>query len=270
VRPVGVARHLRLLPGRQRPVELPQHLARLAVERDRLALHVHPRRLAGERAQLLGLALDLGQGFLELEVVHRRLIRGVGWPDMAKAQAGCNKRPRCRRDGARASLPQGWAGAGRERGRGCDSCVSPRWRSRRPARRPGRTGPTQEAAIDCAAWDDIFEGYDLATSRRFCFTAERLGAVPPERMVEVVARAIGQAGCPEGWPADPFALEAQQARAKGHLVRALGLDADEAAFFYNDVDGLFYDALEALAAQGRLVSVTANPDELLPRACAGG
>jgi hypothetical protein len=125
-------------------------------------------------------------------------------------------------------------------------------------------------ATDCATLDDIYEGYDLATSRRLCAAAERIAALPPPQLVEIVAQAIGQAGCPAGWPADPFALEAQQARAKGHLVRALGLAADEAGFFYNDVDALFYDAMEDLAAQGRLVSVTDHDHELIPRACVGG
>lgn len=122
----------------------------------------------------------------------------------------------------------------------------------------------------CSEIDWASGQYDDATMIRLCEVSDRLAAIPSDDWVERVARAIGQAGCPRGWPEDPFALEAHEARAKGHLLGALGLAPDEAAFFARDVEGVFLDAQEVLAEQGRLVSVTDYEDELIPRACAGG
>jgi hypothetical protein len=72
MRAFGVARHLAFAPRRQRLVEVAQHVRRLAVERAGLFLDIHLLVGARERAQFFGLALDLGEGFFEVEVMGHR------------------------------------------------------------------------------------------------------------------------------------------------------------------------------------------------------
>ena len=76
VRPLGMARHLRLLPGRELGIELLERLRGLGLEAGNL-LADGDRVLAGlERAQLLDLGLELGHRLFEVEVAaHQAALR---------------------------------------------------------------------------------------------------------------------------------------------------------------------------------------------------
>ena len=92
VRAVGVAGDLAFAPGREVLVEVAQQRLGLAVKRGGLLLDVHLGVGAGDGAQFLGLALDLGQGFFEVEVVLRHVgPRSVRCPYMAAPGARRNR-----------------------------------------------------------------------------------------------------------------------------------------------------------------------------------
>jgi hypothetical protein len=122
---------------------------------------------------------------------------------------------------------------------------------------------------DCSQLGDPFFGLDQATADRMRAVAARFLATTEDQWTELVALSIGQVGCYEGWPAEDMFIDPYYDAAMVKLVRNLGLAPDEAEFLEVALSGVFYNGLDALAAQGRLVSVTEYDDELIPLACAG-
>ena len=70
-----------------------EEIGSLPVERRGLLLDVHPLVLPRHRAQFLGLAFDLGQRLLELEVVHLGRGSRLLCPYMTGRPAICNSPP---------------------------------------------------------------------------------------------------------------------------------------------------------------------------------
>src|SRR5262249_38793912 len=68
VRPVGMARHLGLLPGRQLGIDVREGLARAGLESADLVIDADRIAFAAEGPQLLDFALEIGDRLFEIEV----------------------------------------------------------------------------------------------------------------------------------------------------------------------------------------------------------
>jgi hypothetical protein len=73
MRTLGMARDLAFAPGRQTLVEVLEHLLGLLVERLCFALDIGLRVRPGHGSEFFGLAFDLCERFLEVEVIGHRM-----------------------------------------------------------------------------------------------------------------------------------------------------------------------------------------------------
>ena len=85
MRPLRMARHLRLLPRRHRGVEIPQRLHRLGFEPADFLLDLHLVAAGLNGAKLLDLGIEFGDRFFKVEVTAHcclgRVARGGrNWP----------------------------------------------------------------------------------------------------------------------------------------------------------------------------------------------
>jgi hypothetical protein len=123
---------------------------------------------------------------------------------------------------------------------------------------------------DCSELGNPFAGLDAATADRMRSVVTRLEATSYEQWIEIVALAIGQVGCFEGWPSVDKDIQDYYDAAMIKLVRNIGLAPDEAAFVEEGLWDVFFDSVYSLGEQGRLVTVTGDEYELIPAACAAG
>jgi hypothetical protein len=123
---------------------------------------------------------------------------------------------------------------------------------------------------DCNELDNPYAGMDAATEDRMRSVVTRLEATSYEQWIEIVALAIGQVGCFEGWPSVDKDIQDYYDAAMIKLVRNIGLAPDEAAFVEERLWDVFFDSVYSLGEEGRLVTVTGDEYELIPAACAAG